>query len=132
MEPVIKFRGYEVTKIIYETEGDIIGVSEMTEEEKSHPIGVDYVLNEEKSRAKLIIDSKYLSSYQENCSGNTRVILVGYFSIKDELSDEEIEEYMVQNAVAILFPYVRMIVTTINSLNGEHAIVLPTINTVRD
>ena len=51
--------------------------------------------------------------------------LSGYFDINIK---EDIEEYLVVNGTAILFPYLRSVVSMITSLDSSDAIVIPTVN----
>lgn len=53
-----------------------------------------------------------------------RVCVVGYFTISDQ---ENIEKYKT-NAVAVLFPYVRSIISTYTALANVNPLILPTIN----
>lgn len=51
----------------------------------------------------------------------------GYFTFKDSL-EEHFENYLLANAPAIIFPYVRAYVTTLTSLSGITPVILPTMN----
>ena len=58
------------------------------------------------------------------------ISVIGYFEINPEVEQEEIEQYLVQNGTAILFPYLRTTISFITSLDNEKAIIIPTINTI--
>lgn len=53
-----------------------------------------------------------------------RVSVVGYFVISEQ---EDIEKYKV-NAVAVLFPYIRSIISTYTAVANVNPLILPTVN----
>jgi preprotein translocase subunit SecB len=62
-----------------------------------------------------------------------KVRISGYFEINqrpDEMTDEDILGFYKLNAIAILFPYLRSIVSDISSKGSEGPIILPTMNIV--
>jgi preprotein translocase subunit SecB len=58
--------------------------------------------------------------------------ILGLFVIQEgsELNEKEIMSFYRTNAVAILFPYLRSLVTDLSSKGSEPPIILPTINIV--
>ena len=59
------------------------------------------------------------------------VSISGNFTIPEsEYSMKEIQVFVAQNGSAMLFPYLRSIVSVITTLDGPSAIVLPTLNMI--
>lgn len=85
-------------------------------------------------RAEFNVDGKELlvfltidvfpEAIKRNYPFEMSVCVVGYFTISDE---ENIEKYKT-NAVAVLFPYVRSIISTYTALANVNPLILPTVN----
>ena len=58
--------------------------------------------------------------------------VLGQFSIPNDIEREKIELYLAQNGSAILFPYVRSIISFLTTLDGPSAVVLPTVNILEE
>ncbi|MDM8332042.1 MULTISPECIES: protein-export chaperone SecB [Limosilactobacillus] len=54
--------------------------------------------------------------------------LVGQFDLRDNLSEEDIAIFLGQNGSAILYPYVRSVISMVTSLDNNHVQILPTLN----
>lgn len=118
-EPVISFEKYEILKIDYSK------INELEEGEIKTKVSIG--ISERLDAAKVEIKVKVSDPT------NYRVIKVkvrGYFLINDNKDQESIEQFLSQNGTAILYPYVRSIISMISSLDSEEAILLPTINTL--
>lgn len=125
MKPVIEFQKYRIKNIDYRAVDNIDELK--TYYEKNGKISLSIGLNESKDKAQLTV-STCISD-----SDNLRVAdisVIGYFEINPEVEQEEIEQYLVQNGTAILFPYLRTTISFITSLDNEKAIIIPTINTI--
>lgn len=125
MKPVIEFQKYRIKNIDYRAVDNIDELK--TYDEKNGKISLSIGLNESKDKAQLTV-STCISD-----SDNLRVAdisVIGYFEINPEVEQEEIEQYLVQNGTAILFPYLRTTISFITSLDNEKAIIIPTINTI--
>ncbi len=57
-----------------------------------------------------------------------KVNLLGYFSYESDLSDEDCKKMMEINGTAILFPYLRNIITNITAASGLPPLIIPTYN----
>ncbi|OEZ34866.1 hypothetical protein A6B36_09575 [Lactiplantibacillus plantarum] len=58
------------------------------------------------------------------------VTVAGIFSLNiDDYPKDAVLNALVVNGTAILYPYVRSIVSVLTSLGSENSVVLPTINT---
>ncbi|MDN5948208.1 MAG: protein-export chaperone SecB [Lactococcus lactis] len=125
MKPVIEFQKYRIKNIDYRAVDNIDELK--TYDEKNGKISLSIGLNESKDKAQLTV-STCISD-----SDNLRVAdisVIGYFEINPEVEQEEIEQYLVQNGTAILFPYLRTTISFITSLDNDKAIIIPTINTI--
>lgn len=58
----------------------------------------------------------------------TYVKILGNFEIRSEIEDDKIEEDTIKEAISILFPYLRSIVSDLTSKGNKKPIVLPPIN----
>lgn len=67
---------------------------------------------------------------QENTYEYIRVEILGFFKFtnEDNFQDYEIENYYKVNGTAILFPYLRTLVSDLTSKGDESPIILPTVN----
>lgn len=122
-KPVISFERYEIVNINYEKlESDLI-------KEAKIETKVSYGISEGLEAGKVEIEVR------ASDPNNDRIISVkvrGYFFIKDELEEDTIKQFLAQNGTAILYPYVRSIISMISSLDSEDSILLPTINTTSE
>ncbi|OAZ15934.1 hypothetical protein V425_11105 [Lactococcus lactis RTB018] len=125
MKPVIEFQKYRIKNIDYRVVDNIDELK--TYDEKNGKISLAIGLNESKDKAQLTVSTCVSDS------DNLRVAdisVIGYFEINPEVEQEEIEQYLVQNGTAILFPYLRTTISFITSLDNDKAIIIPTINTI--
>lgn len=123
-KPVIDFKEYRISKINYR----VVDSSDEFQEykDKDRTISLNVALNDEKNSARLIVGTAVID---EKYSRVAEVEITGYFNINPEVDESSIEKYLVQNGTAILFPYMRSLVSFITSLDNENAIIIPTINT---
>ncbi|MGR9527305.1 hypothetical protein ACSS31_26845 (plasmid) [Priestia megaterium] len=124
MKPVIKFEGYTIDKLYIER----LEVSHDDQKPKENNLnrGVSIGLSEDKERA-IIILSIELDDFVNRKRIEAEII--GEFAIVAELDDEKLEEILSVNGVALVYPYVRSIISMVTSLDSDSAIILPTINT---
>lgn len=129
MKPVIEFKGYEIENIYYNK-------NELSEELKKE-LTFDEIGNAMKlayktglsSDEKMGLVSFMINIYRGSDYLNFELEVSGHFAILDKLNPEKIDEYLSINGTAILFPYVRSIVSMLTTLDSKDAIILPTINT---
>ena len=126
MEPVIKFKGYSIEKLIFSKEG--IDFNEPLEQidGKAINLSIEQGISEDLKNARLKIIIKLVD---EVININIWLEVVGNFEINDINDPETIQDFLTVNGTAILYPYVRSIVSMVSSLDSENAIILPTINT---
>lgn len=58
---------------------------------------------------------------------NIEVETIGFFDITNP-DDDFIENFLYINAPAIIFPYIRAYISTLTTLSGRKAVILPTLN----
>ncbi|WP_413523126.1 hypothetical protein [Lactococcus raffinolactis] len=123
-KPIIEFDSYRITKIDYKVVNDS---EELRKELPRHgDIKVSTGFNDDESRAVLIIETIVIDIEQQR---KAIVEISGFFKVNPDEGTESNREYLEINGVAILFPYIRSIISFITSLDNEKAIILPTINT---
>lgn len=124
MEPVIILNKYVLRKLNY-TSIDR-GNKEVEHEEENLIRRVTTGITEDKKNAIVILNVKVkdieLGRYIE-CE------VLGEFSINDNIDESNIENTLGINGVALIYPYVRTIISIISTLDSEKAILIPTINT---
>lgn len=117
------FRGYKITDIMYKCSPDMEKDSE----------GYSYYMRFAKKTTQvtengiceyLRVDIRYSSAPDDD---NAKMTLAAEVMGRFE-SAERWQSVWERNALSILFPYLRGIVSTITSLSGHEPIILPTIN----
>ncbi|WP_167955592.1 protein-export chaperone SecB [Anaerosporobacter faecicola] len=120
---IISFNSYEVRKIEFKT-NDKFDDSEVTMDVE---MGADVHVHE--NNREMIVDLELLifkESEKNNYPFEMNVIIRGYFKMDCE-SEDSIEKYDA-NAVAILFPYARALVSTYTANANVAPLILPTVN----
>ena len=120
--PVIKLNGYRIEEISYKmkTEEPEIGLSTKPD------IEVTCGLTDDEKHGIVKISVKV---YQEEQNRELYTRISGIFDINEELTDSSlIKEHLAINGTAIIYPYLRSIVSMISTLDSPEAIVLPTVN----
>lgn len=128
-KPIISLRGYTIDNLQYATSNKADG--SVPEGFKLTPT---VAITEDLHQGKLSLDVSLRSVKNPgNHSSVSKTILItitAFFAISDELtSKEEIGKSLAINGTAIVFPYVRSIVSMITGLDSEQTILLPTIRT---
>ncbi|MGL5050382.1 MAG: protein-export chaperone SecB [Fusobacteriaceae bacterium] len=118
-EATLKFLGYDLEKINYERNNlfDSSIDSEILPKINTMIIYKD----ESKKEANIILGIKY--DNENNLPFSLEVVLRGFFEFNDE--DQKI---IFQNGTAIMYPYMRSIITDITSKTNYTPIILPTMN----
>lgn len=121
--PVIKLKGYRIKNIEYNL---ILDNLENQAEDVVNNTSVKCSLTNELDFGQIELSSTF------NDISNDRTInvtLLGQFDINPDLDDEEeIKKYLALNGTAILYPYLRSVVSMVSSLDSDSAILLPTVN----
>lgn len=121
VKPVINFDGYRIFNIELKTYESKEQFESLRERDKE--ISLEVRLFEEKDEAILKMESII---FDERNNRSLQISILGFFTVYDK---ENASEYLRVNGSAILFPYLRMIMSLVSSLDNENAIVLPAINT---
>ena len=116
--PVISLEKYIIEELNFKH--DLI--PEELESESEFQIDFQAGTTEDLKNGKVILTAK-ISDVKNHRRIEAK--LSGYFDINIK---EDIEEYLVVNGTAILFPYLRSVVSMITSLDSSDAIVIPTVN----
>lgn len=118
-KPVIIFNGYEIKYYNYKKKADLdSGI------EDPFNVSVEPGVTEDLKNGKISIHVLY-----ELPEVSIDIEVDGFFKINEITDPDKISEYLVVNGTAILFPYVRSMISMLSSLDSDKAIILPTINT---
>lgn len=120
-KPVIEFKGYRITNIDYRVFPSLEELEYLDLENGEMAVWVG--LSEDKKEAEIKITSQVVD---ENHLRGITLEISGQFYVNIE---ENISEYLAVNGTAILYPYVRSVISILTSLDNENAIILPTLNT---
>lgn len=122
--PVIYLKGYKINEIKYNTKEESENVLSTGGPEFSFNFG----FTEDFKNALVTMD---VDLFEEKNERRIFVSISGNFTIPEsEYSTEEIQAFVAQNGSAMLYPYLRSIVSVITTLDGPSAIVLPTLNMI--
>lgn len=121
-KPVINFQKYEIKEYFFKRK-------EIDDAQSEHPepdfeLSVTPGVTPDFSDGKISVNVNF-----ENEDISVKLIVEGFFELNKEVSKEKLEEYLVVNGTAIVFPYIRSMISMLTSLDSEKAILLPTINT---
>lgn len=120
-QPVIELQGYTISNINYKVHDYIEDYKNMDIDDGS--VSVKILLNEDNSKSEV----RMRTEVQDEDNLRTIIIeILGYFKINIE---DQPEKFLAVNGSAILYPYLRSIVSIVSSLDSENQILLPTINT---
>lgn len=117
---VLQFLTYKVNKIEFRTNDNF------KEGKKGIPIKLSIIpiVNVEKENMNITLKTEIFKDAEENNFPFEMIVeLTGYFKCEGDAPDK-----FVRNAVAILYPYVRSIVSTYTSNANISPLILPTIN----
>lgn len=115
----IKFIGYKVISIRYGENSD----SENTDSQ----FNVSFGLADDLKNASVRIKIGFANTDKET-SGT--ITVEGQYSLSDGLNEEEAKMFAAQNGSAMLYPYVRTIVSMLTALDDSKVNVLPSLNFV--
>ena len=121
---VINFLGYSVNKMLLEQKEPVVQNKQTKIEVKQH-FNVRY--NVQDNKANVILSY----NVDKDAPFKLDVELVGHFSfnVDEDAGKRGFNYYLQTNAVAIMFPYLRQVLTTLTALtNTMTPVILPTIN----
>lgn len=126
MEPVIKFLGYSIDRLIYTKDQE--GLEEEFKEHKDGKMGIslEYGVTEDLKNGTVGLSVRLIDDEKDM---NISLKITGQFEINQIEDIDEIHQFLSVNGTAIIYPYVRSVISMVSSLDSEQAVVLPTINT---
>ncbi|MEJ9331087.1 protein-export chaperone SecB [Bacillus licheniformis] len=128
MEGIITFNGFKLDKMNYERSQNN-GQDDMN---LSPKFMIYRIQSEENSSDFNIVLGIKIGEEDSELPFEAEVIVRGFFTFtSDEITDYEIEDiqrFTLINGSAILFPYLRSILTDITSKSNHNPVILPTIN----
>lgn len=128
-QPVIKFMGYQIEKIDYQLLDPLSEETETVIENNEPEVEILNGITENYDQGKV----QFLVKYPDKDLLRTiELVVIGYFDIPEETRNnhekDEIKMYIANNGTAIVYPYVRSILSMITSLDSSGSIIMPTIN----
>lgn len=127
MESILSFKHYDVLETIYRYNPTIDLETEDVMPELS--LQVNY-FDEQRTKAVLIFGIELGDPDLEENSFYIKAKVAGMFTLKVDESEstEFVDDMYRKNAVAILYPYMRSLVSDLSSKGSEEPIILPPIN----
>lgn len=124
MNAKLQFTHYKVLEIVYNS-----SLNELEEEEIVTPsFSVDIIVQEKDYNKAMIKLGVELTD--ESSNSYVKAVIAGFFVFEsdEEMMEEEVVKYYRLNGVAILFPYLRSLVSDVTSKSDSSPVILPTIN----
>ncbi len=122
---VLQFENYKIIKLLFEKNTDI---PNETKEFNVNPQFLKQINIVDEHNFNIALGCKITSTDNNPFPFSFEVIIEGFFTINEIKDNEKIIE---ENAVAILFPYLRSTVSMLTLTANENALVLPTINIIK-
>lgn len=99
-------------------------------DENTADIGIRMWMIRDEDVCRVYLDTNYEQTTGEQTFVNGRVVMLGYFRITGEMSDETIRGFCDVNAPAILFPFVREAFASASVKAGLRPVLLQPVNFV--
>lgn len=113
----ISFKGYRIIRLKYGINID----------PNKNDMKIRYGISKDKKMGQVTITVRF---NDESKKAYGLLEVAGQFDLSPNLTEEQQRLYVGQNGSAILYPYVRSIVSMITSLDDNHVQLLPTLNFV--
>ncbi|SHJ33387.1 preprotein translocase subunit SecB [Dethiosulfatibacter aminovorans DSM 17477] len=123
----LRFHNYVVNSVNFEHNLDF----------DSETVSIDFKINRKikftsASEMQVTLELDVFPDYKEkNYPFNLKTTFTGYFEVDLDDADMDAKKYAETNAVAILFPYVRALVSTFTANSNVQPLILPPINVVK-
>ena len=101
-----------------------------TYDENTADISIQMSMIREDDVCRVYLETEYGQKSGDQAFVNGRVVMVGYFKITAEMSDETIRMFCDVNAPAILFPFVREAFASASVKSGLRPVLLQPVNFV--
>lgn len=129
-QPVINFVGYQIETIDYRLLDPTSNEAKTYMENADPEIEILNGITEDYDQGKVHFSIKYPD---KELFRLIELEVVGYFKIPEKTRSshekDKIKSYLANNGTAMVYPYVRSILSIISSLDSSNSIVMPTINT---
>jgi len=119
MEAILEFNGYKIIELIYKGDFDI-----SDKDENELEVGVGTAISDDGEQGQVRIS---VTAFDVE---NKRMVQVEVLGSFDFIDVEDKEGALAVNGTAILYPYVRAIISTVTTQDSLNAIILPTVNTL--
>lgn len=125
VKSVLTFDNYIVKRILFEANPNFEpGEKIPLEVEFFHGLDIDLSEN----IAAVDLGCSIFKECKNNRPFSLEIELVGFFKFETTLEPERIEKLLRINATAILFPYLRSIISSITANSGFQTLILPIVN----
>lgn len=118
MEAILKFTGYKIVNLVYSRDIDLLD-----KDENELEVGVGTAISDDGEQGQVKIS---VTAIDVENKRTVKAEILGSF---DFIDVEDKERILAVNGTAILYPYVRAIISTITTQDSLNAIILPTVNT---
>lgn len=118
-EAILKFNGYKIVNLVYSRD---INISEKKENELEVKVGTAISDDEEQGQVRISVEAFDVE--------NKRTVKAEVLGSFDFIDVEDKERTLAVNGTAILYPYVRAVISTVTTQDSLNAIILPTVNTL--
>ena len=118
MEAILEFNGYKLIELIYKGDFDI---SDKDESDLEVSVGTAVSDDESKGQVRISVTACDIKNNRM-----VKAVVLGFFGLGDIGNKEQI---LAVNGTAILYPYIRAIISTVTTQDNLPAIILPTVNT---
>lgn len=119
MEAILKFTGYKIVNLEYSRDIDLLD-----KDENELEVGVGTAISDDGEQGQVKISVTAIDVE------NKRTVKAEVLGSFDFIDVEDKERILAVNGTAILYPYVRAIISTITTQDSLNAIILPTVNTL--
>ena len=113
----ISFKGYRIKKLEYGLDIKV----------PKSDIEIQYGISKDKKLGQVTITVNF---NDESKKSHGILVVTGQFDLADNLTDKKLHIFLGQNGAAILYPYVRSILSMITALDDNRVEILPTLNFV--
>ncbi|MDA6090310.1 protein-export chaperone SecB [Lactobacillus amylovorus] len=113
----ISFKGYRIKKLEYGLDIKV----------PKSDIEIQYGISKDKKLGQVTITVNF---NDESKKSHGILVVTGQFDLADNLTDKQLHIFLGQNGAAILYPYVRSILSMITALDDNRVEILPTLNFV--
>lgn len=125
IKSVLTFDNYIVRRILFEANPDFKPNEKITVEMGfSHEFEFDL----DQNVAAVCLGCNIFKERNENYPFSLEIEIVGFFKFETTLESEEAERLLKVNGTAILFPYLRSIVSSLTADSGFQPLILPVMN----